>query len=395
MNSSASENSAARVRRVHRYTWWMVMPTAPIYCLLAVVNLAHGRAAGLYNNVELAVLLAVVLVIAVEGTRACGMIMRGMGAGVPEPVRIALDFTASLIVLGYVTTREIPAFLVFALLPALFAAAIVAGSRRERRWWMGCGCTVLTAGVASASVVVTGNEEFVPVAAGYATFLVAMTVFMLLVQGWIWDVVCELDRARGTEAELAVARERLRFASELHDVQGHHLQVIALKGELTERMIDSDATAARDQAAEIAETARRALRETREVVHGYRRSDLPTELNNAVRILRAASIETTVEGSSASVPPPLQPLFAAMVREGTTNILRHSGARRCELRIDDTDGISVTLCNDGAGDGTNHDAGSGIAGLRDRFDPMHGSLTAERRGEWFELAGHAPEPGRQ
>ncbi|ASU77535.1 histidine kinase [Actinopolyspora erythraea] len=381
------------MRRVHRYTWWAVMPTASVCCLLAIVNLAHGRVSGIYNNVELAVLTAAVLIIAVEGTRACRVIMRGMGAGVPEPVRITTGFAASLIVLGYVTTREIPAFLLFSLLPALFAAAIVTGSRREHRWWMGCGCTALTAGVASTSVVVTGHGEFVPVTAGYAALLTAMTVIVLLVQGWTWDVVCELDRARGTEAELAVARERLRFASELHDVQGHHLQVIALKAELAERMVDSDSTAARSETAEIAETARRALRETRELVHGYRRSDLSTELNNAVRILRAASIETTVEGSSASVPPPLQPLFAAVVREGTTNILRHSGARRCELRIDDTDGISVRLCNDGAGDGSGQDAGSGIAGLRDRFDPMHGSVTAERRGEWFELVGHAPAPG--
>ncbi|WP_043575699.1 sensor histidine kinase [Actinopolyspora erythraea] len=393
MNSSACDNSASRVRRVHRYTWWAVMPTASVCCLLAIVNLAHGRVSGIYNNVELAVLTAAVLIIAVEGTRACRVIMRGMGAGVPEPVRITTGFAASLIVLGYVTTREIPAFLLFSLLPALFAAAIVTGSRREHRWWMGCGCTALTAGVASTSVVVTGHGEFVPVTAGYAALLTAMTVIVLLVQGWTWDVVCELDRARGTEAELAVARERLRFASELHDVQGHHLQVIALKAELAERMVDSDSTAARSETAEIAETARRALRETRELVHGYRRSDLSTELNNAVRILRAASIETTVEGSSASVPPPLQPLFAAVVREGTTNILRHSGARRCELRIDDTDGISVRLCNDGAGDGSGQDAGSGIAGLRDRFDPMHGSVTAERRGEWFELVGHAPAPG--
>src|SRR5690606_24463460 len=64
---------------------------------------------------------------------------------------------------------------------------------------------------------------------------------------WSWDIVLELDRARGVEARLAAVQERLHLAGELHDLQGHHLQVIALQLELAERMLERDPAAAAEQ----------------------------------------------------------------------------------------------------------------------------------------------------
>jgi two-component system, NarL family, sensor histidine kinase DesK len=221
--------------------------------------------------------------------------------------------------------------------------------------------------------------------------LVSMLVFVDLTSMWFWRLIQELDRARETARALAVAEERLRFAADLHDIQGHNLQAIALKGELTERLIGRDDDTARKLAAEIAELARTALAETREVVQGYRRANLGTEITNAVGILEAVGITTTVVGDANEVPEPLQQLFGALVREGTTNVLRHSKAERCTVVISVREGeVRVRLQNDGVADVPDQEVGSGLAGLRERFAVVGGRVEAgptAPRG--FELSGSA------
>ena len=108
---------------------------------------------------------------------------------------------------------------------------------------------------------------------------------------WFWELVHRLEAARRLEGQLAVADERLRFAADLHDIQGHHLQVIALKSELATRLAEADPPAAAAQMAEVQEHARTALADTREVVQGYRQTPLTEELANATRVLEAAGID--------------------------------------------------------------------------------------------------------
>ena len=163
---------------------------------------------------------------------------------------------------------------------------------------------------------------------------VAACAWIILASIWIWDVTLRLDEARASAAELAILRERLRFAGELHDVQGHHLEAIALKAELAGRLVGTDDDEARRHAADAQRLARTALGETRALVHGYRRTDLATELENAVGILRAAGVEATVTGSPREVPEGLQPLFGTLVREAATNLLRHSEAERCTIAVE-------------------------------------------------------------
>lgn len=213
---------------------------------------------------------------------------------------------------------------------------------------------------------------------------------------WLWKMVIELDRARSTAATLAVTEERLRIAADLHDIQGNHLQAIALKGELAERLVGTDEHAARAQAAEIAELARRALSDTRALVQGYRKTDLDTEISNAVGILDAAGITVSVHGDAERVPATLRPLFGALFREGTTNLLRHSNASTARLSIVvDQDRVTASLRNDGvAPRAANSADGSGLAGLRERFVAVGGRVEVAVRDGSFELTASA-EGGRR
>jgi len=260
------------------------------------------------------------------------------------------------------------------------------GAGTRGRWLVVAGGLAAAFGVGWAA---TGDVE-----AGLSgVFVLATFAMACLAQVWIWDVTLRLDQAREQAGEVAVLRERLRFAGDLHDIQGHQLQAIALKAQLASRLIGRDDEAARGHADDAHALALQALAETRGLVQGYRRVGLATELANAVGILQAAGVDAEVEGAPESVPVALQPLFGSLVREGATNLLRHTKAARCEIAVErDGDDVVVRVIDDGVARVVAPSSdGTGVAGLRERFAAVGGRVDAEPlapRG--FELVGRAP-----
>ncbi|ROP36739.1 two-component system sensor histidine kinase DesK [Saccharothrix texasensis] len=374
------------LNRLRRYTWWTVVAGGVVVGLGTVLDL-FAQDYGVLKSALLAVAVAVVIA---QHARYMQRAMLGLGRGDGPAWEHAATFAVALA--AWAVTSGADGFLpVWATLPALVVAHVGAILPSRSRWPAVALMAVLSVAVGG----LFGGDE-ARAAMLLAGFMVIALVFADLAQLWIWDMALRQDQARRTAEALAVAEERLRFAADLHDIQGHHLQAIALKGELAQRLIGRDDELARQHAGEVAELARTALKETREVVQGYRRASLGTEISNAVGVLRAAGIETTVEGDAAGVPPPLQPLFGALVREGTTNVLRHSRARRCAVLIEVVDGqVCVRLRNDGvpadfAGADDVGEDGAGLAGLRERFAAVGGRVEGGPAGpEGFELVGKA------
>ena len=171
-----------------------------------------------------------------------------------------------------------------------------------------------------------------------------------------------LLRAEQENASLAVENERSRFARDLHDILGHSLTVITVKAELAQRLLDVDTERARTELADLERLSRDALSDVRRAVEGYRELTLPGELARARVALAAAEIEAQLPTAADEVPSELRELFAWTVREGVTNVIRHSGARTCEVVLTPT---SAEVRDDGTGaGGAGH--GSGLAGLRER-----------------------------
>ncbi|MDJ0345001.1 histidine kinase [Streptomyces sp. H10-C2] len=220
---------------------------------------------------------------------------------------------------------------------------------------------------------------------------------------WILVIVCELDAAREVQSRLAVAEERLRFGRDLHDVLGRNLSVIALKSELAVQLARRGRPEAVDQMVEVQRIARESQREVREVVRGYRSADLQVELAGALSVLRAAGIDGRAEGDDGStLSPAVQSVIGWVVREGTTNVLRHGDARSCVIRlwVPPAGPAVLTMENDGAA-GSVHSAvsgpsasgppGSGLTGLRERVGALGGTLTAEpETGGIFRLTARVP-----
>jgi two-component system, NarL family, sensor histidine kinase DesK len=211
------------------------------------------------------------------------------------------------------------------------------------------------------------------------------------------DALRELQRARGELAHQAVMEERLRMARDLHDLLGHTLSLITLKSELAGRLLKKNRHAATEQVHEVERVARQALREVREAVAGYRQRTLRGELDGARQILEAAGIECTIEYESQSLPPGTDMVLAWVVREGVTNVIRHSRAQHCRIYITFSDGyVRAEISNDGYPriETSTVEWGSGLSGLAERVANEGGKLEVERQptsnGSGFQLSVEIP-----
>ncbi|MGP7960644.1 sensor histidine kinase [Sanguibacter sp. A247] len=194
---------------------------------------------------------------------------------------------------------------------------------------------VLVAAVAAPSVLATALTR-----SGEGLAPLAVTLAALVVQvGQVWwlDVVVTLERSRTTSMALVRTEERLRFAAELHDVQGSELQNVLTRADLARTLLrrgsEGDAARAAEIVDDIYAATADALRQTREIAHGYRAVELPAEVTGAADVLAAAGITLRVAGPLDAVPPAARRLVALLVREGTTNVLRHSGTSVVDLVV--------------------------------------------------------------
>ncbi|OMQ13835.1 hypothetical protein A7K94_0220820, partial [Modestobacter sp. VKM Ac-2676] len=189
-------------------------------------------------------------------------------------------------------------------------------------------------GVGVLSGFATAFSGAHPAAAVVQGVVMAVTVLFVVLAFrftvWVLDVVLEMDRTRGVQLQLAVAEERLRFARDLHDVMGRNLSAIAVKSQLAGELVRRSRPEAADEVADISRIAEESLKEVREVVRGYRRTDLAGELAAPARCCAPPGSPRTVQGEDAAVglPESVQVALAWVVREAVTNVLRHSGARR-------------------------------------------------------------------
>lgn len=270
------------------------------------------------------------------------------------------------VVLGALLTAGDLTYLTFAIVAALILLPAAVG--------LAYGLTG-TAAMLIATAYESGRPDF---QAGVIMLVLTVAIFTARA---FFRKSDELDLARDEIKTLAVAEERARVARDLHDVLGHSLTTITLKAGLARRILESspDVERAMAEVHDVERLSRQALAEIRATVSGYRKVSLPAEIANARAALLAAGIDADLPQAVDDVPGDLQEPFGYVLREAVTNVIRHSGASRCEIRLGES-WIEVADNGRGAVAGDDHD-GNGLAGLRERLAMVDGRLTASQGGE--------------
>jgi two-component system sensor histidine kinase DesK len=236
---------------------------------------------------------------------------------------------------------------------------------------------LLTLGVIAISTVVVG------VAVGASASDLAFDVFLTTALGVtmlgvrrMFQLIVELRQARDRVAQLAAAEQQSRIARDLHDVLGHNLSVIALKSQVARRTMGADPGSAEAAIADVEAVARQSLQDVRELVAGYRQRSLDQELAAADELLTAAGIETSISRPETLPSGAPGELLAWALREGTTNVIRHSQATHCRILVAVSDNYArLGIEDDGVGAVMNG-TGSGLGGLRERLSEAGGALEA-------------------
>ncbi|HEX5403194.1 MAG TPA: sensor histidine kinase [Pseudonocardiaceae bacterium] len=206
----------------------------------------------------------------------------------------------------------------------------------------------------------------------------------------------DLEDTRSELAQLAVSEQRLRWARDLHDTLGHGLSVVVLKLELVERLGDKDPARASAELRDARALLRESIGEMQSVVAGMRDVSLDGEIANAQTILESAGVATSTDIAPVTLDSQVAETLAWIVREGATNVLRHSDSTHCDicLRVDHGRAV-LTLANDGPAIKVTRSpsGGHGIRGMRERLNSLGGRLTAKsQRDGGFVLEASVPLP---
>ncbi|MGY1696605.1 sensor histidine kinase [Geodermatophilus sp. SYSU D00814] len=237
-------------------------------------------------------------------------------------------------------------------------------------------------GLLTAPVPADALVDSVVVPAGFT----AVVTGLMFPNERFYDVVADIERERDREAELAVVRERMRFAGDLHDIQGHTLHVVKLKVALARKLLLSDTDRVEQELREVYALVGDTIEQTRELAYGRRRLNIVAELENAKNLLEAAGMHVRVDCRAEVARA--DDLLAQVLRETTTNILRHSRATLVRIALAEN---SLAVANDGV-DGQGPPRLRGLADLARRVSDDGGELTVERESGWFRTAATFPAP---
>jgi two-component system, NarL family, sensor histidine kinase DesK len=357
-----TEDARARLRRLNIAT--QLAALVPVGALLVVTDARTWW--------EAAVLILGVAAAAVA-------VLRWKEQRVSAVALPCLGITAAVWVFGVLVADSTTAFYGLTVVGPMLVPQLP-----RHRFAAALGLLAFLAGVGATRSLVS-QEDFLLQYVIVPTGVAVMTLVFMWVNQAFYNLMAQVEESQEREAELAVARERIRFASELHDIQGHTLHVVKLKTALAEKLVRADAGRAEEELREIHVLVADTIKQTKELAYAQRRLNLSAELENAKNLFEAAGIRVRVV-REAEVDARASELLGQVLRETTTNILRHAEAGQVRITLS---AAGITIVNDGAGRDPLPDLG-GLAHLRDRVAGDGGELTVSREDGQFRTAATFP-----
>lgn len=365
--------------RCNLQRYGVVLVWFPVLLLFPLLNLS-GDALSAVGQVVLVVGIAAVAVATVLAT----VLATGLTGPAPRPTRSMVVHMVALVALIALAAMQGEGWQTVWGVLAIVSPAVLRG------WRLALAIALATVGVAVSIALIEGFGDTYLLSVG-GTLLSGMTTTAFL---RLLEAVEQLRRTREELARAAVAEERARMSRDLHDLLGHTLSVMVVKAEAVRRLAARDPEAAAAHAADIEDVGRAALADVRVAVDQMKTLSLADELDGARRALDAAGIRTSVTAAPAEVPDIAGQALAWVVREGATNVLRHSGAASCRFELTEDGGeFRLAVVDDGVGgpgpSGPDERLG-GLEGLRQRLHAVDGRLDVRPGADGFRLEARVP-----
>lgn len=249
----------------------------------------------------------------------------------------------------------------------IYATAALVSLRNVKEIWLGLAAVLLW--LTGVALVLQSSPAFW-ISGGISTIFVGLIsiyrVQEIRMRG-------RLELAQSEVERLAKIAERERIARDLHDLLGHTLSLIVLKSEVASKFADIDPARAASEIRDVERISRDALAQVRAAVRGYRSAGIDAELEHARDTLRAAGITVHCAASPLCLPASQEGVLVLALREAVTNIVRHSSARSCNIRLaPEEQAVELHIADDGRG--SNAGEGFGLSGMRERVEAMGGTL---------------------
>ncbi|HEV2674921.1 MAG TPA: sensor histidine kinase [Aliidongia sp.] len=206
-------------------------------------------------------------------------------------------------------------------------------------------------------------------------------------------VNAELKAAQALMTESARMAERLRISRDLHDILGHSLTTLTIHLDVASRLAEGPAV---EHVACARGVARALLAEVRAIVNRVRVE--PIDLKAALQALTEGAIGLGVRlilpEDLSALDPARADAVLRCVQEIVTNTLRHAHAHELVIELEQMIDGTVAISARDDGQGGQCVEGRGLAGMRERFEMLGGTLSiASRQGQGFSIRGAIPAAG--
>ena len=269
-----------------------------------------------------------------------------------------------------------------------FAACALVALRPPKSW------VLFAAVVASLPIIVTALSQ-PPLACAIFVLGGLWTVLIFYGPMRLAALALELRSARAELTRVMLVQARLEVARDVHDVLGSSLAAAALKADLARRLLPHDPARADTELADVITLAHRAVAEAQALNGQETGTTLAEEIASTRSVLAASGVETQISTTAVpgGLPAAVDRALAVVVREGVTNVLRHSQALRCAITMRAELGmLRLEVTNDGVPASVGaRPGGSGISNLRARIQAVTGTLTAGGDGQGkFTVVAEVP-----
>ncbi|WP_082309958.1 sensor histidine kinase [Nonomuraea sp. SBT364] len=212
-----------------------------------------------------------------------------------------------------------------------------------------------------------------------------------------------LEREREMEAERAAERERARIARDMHDILAHAVSLMVVQAEAGPVAVRTNPARAEAAFDAIAGAGRDAMVQLRRMLGALKEEQAPLapqptidELPGLADQVANTGLQVVFEtvGESRPLRPDCAVAAYRITQEALTNIVKHAGATRADIRLTwEDDALMIDITDDGEGSGLAlPPGGHGLIGVRERAASCGGAATAGPRsdGPGFQVSVRLP-----